>query len=269
MTLWPVVMTISLPVLLYACATPQPTVDESGHLAVGVEQIRDPLTGKLYYVACNPCTGRTPKTVAQQSAPTPMQAIPPVIPPVSAAGANENRAAVEAELQTLAKPSPPPVSPEKIANLKMEQEFTSVKRVVPFSFDRAIVGPNARLAVNELIPLAKQSEKIWVRGRTDSVGSKESNKQVAQARAATIRQEFIVAGIPKSKISTTYCTDCFIASNDSEAGRRANRRVDVELLMPSKVASALPSPVYAVADAGVNLASATNMENWHEKDARN
>ena len=72
--------------------------------------------------------------------------------------------------------------------LKTDFEFESVKRMVPFSFARAGVGPQARLAVIELISLAKKSEKIWVRGRTDSVGSTESNRLIAKARAATVRE---------------------------------------------------------------------------------
>jgi len=142
--------------------------------------------------------------------------------------------------------------------------------MVPFSFARAGVGPQARRAMIELVSMAKKSEKIWVRGRTDSVGSTESNRLIAKARAATVREEFISAGVPKSRIATTYCIDCFITSNDTEAGRRANRRVDVELLMPCAIARSLPLPVYARAeiDAPV-LTNALSIKGWHVKSENN
>lgn len=254
---------VSVPLVLYACALPQPVGMPALPQAVGIEQVRDPLTGKLYHVACNPCADRTVKTLVDPSSiqgrvvdENSQGAVNPVAPVVSVVDKPQEA------LQALAHPVP---KASETAELKLEAEFTSVKRTVPFSFARTGMGPKARLAVEELIPLAKQSAKIWVRGRTDSVGTAEANKVIAQSRASTVRQEFIAAGVPKAKIVTTYCTDCFIAPNDTEKGRRSNRRVDVELEMPTKVAKGLPSPVHAVPEIRLSLATATGMGSWQEK----
>ena len=265
---WPELAAIFVvPFVMYACALPQPTeTTVKPPLSTDVEQVRDPLTGRLYYVACNPCQAPTPKTLAL---PAPAPAVNPVsqaapIDPVATTASTQSAitSSPVAVLQTAQADHIEPVA----GGLKMDQAFESVKRIVPFSFAHAAIGPRARLAVNELVSLAKKSDKIWVRGRTDSVGSLESNRLIAKARAATVREEFISAGVPKSKISSTYSTDCFIASNDTEAGRRANRRVDVELVMPRAIARSLPPAVYAKAEISAPvLVSTSSLAGWHEK----
>lgn len=129
--------------------------------------------------------------------------------------------------------------------LKLDTEFASARRIVPFAFNRAGVGPLGKLAVKELAPLAKQAEKVNVRGRTDALGNSGANRKVALDRAQTVYNAFLREGVQKQKLRLTYCTTCFIASNDTDEGRRANRRVEVELIMPRDDIAKLPKPIYA------------------------
>jgi outer membrane protein OmpA-like peptidoglycan-associated protein len=140
--------------------------------------------------------------------------------------------------ESVAKPAEPA--------LRMDTDFASAKRIVPFAFNRVGVGPVGTLAVSELAPLAKQAQTVYVRGRTDSRGDRESNQQVALNRAFTVRSAFVNAGVARSKLRISFCTTCFIAPNDTEQGRRANRRVDVELIMPADEIAKLPKPVHAL-----------------------
>jgi hypothetical protein len=49
---------------LSACALSPPDETAAGVArAIGTEQVRDPLTGRVYFVTCNPCAVHTPKTV--------------------------------------------------------------------------------------------------------------------------------------------------------------------------------------------------------------
>jgi hypothetical protein len=123
--------------------------------------------------------------------------------------------------------------------------------------------PHLLLAVQELAPLAKLAQTVYVRGRTDARGDARANREVALNRAYTVHRAFIRAGVEESKLRVSYCTSCFIASNETEEGRRANRRVDVELIMPAAELARLPKPVYALdypADAGARLALAQSLE---------
>lgn len=129
--------------------------------------------------------------------------------------------------------------------LKMDTEFASARRIVPFAFNKVGVGPRGLLAVKELAPLAKQAEKVYVRGRTDGLGGADANRKVALDRAYTVFYAFLREGVQKNKLRLTYCSTCFAAANDTEEGRRLNRRVEVELLMPPDAIAKLPKPVHA------------------------
>jgi hypothetical protein len=77
--------------------------------------------------------------------------------------------------------------------------------------------------------LARESDRIVISGRTDSVGPDEVNQQLALARALAVRN-FIRDAVPD--LPNVIAIDakgrcCFIAPNDDEGGRSRNRRVEV------------------------------------------
>lgn len=132
--------------------------------------------------------------------------------------------------------------------LKLDGELASVQRVIPFAVSMTRLGPKGRQAFAEIVPLAKKAERVNVRGRTDSSGNREENRRLAKARATTVLSAFVHEGVARKKLKATYCTRCFIASNDTADGRRTNRRVDIEVIMPAKLALRLPRPVYSAPD---------------------
>lgn len=129
--------------------------------------------------------------------------------------------------------------------LKLDGDFASAKRIVPFAFNKVGVGPRGKAAVKELLPLAKKSERVYVRGRTDGTGNTPSNRKVAHDRAYTVFKAFRNGGIERKKLRLTYCTHCYVANNDTEEGRKLNRRVEVEMIMPRDQIARLPVPVHA------------------------
>ncbi len=160
-----------------------------------------------------------------------------------------------------AKPKPAPLvlaaaststsgaAPSHSPGLKLDTELASVQRIVPFAVSTAALGPNGRKALAEIVPLAKQAERVNVRGRTDSSGNRKQNRQLAKARATSVMFAFVAEGVARKNLKATFCTTCFVASNDTTAGRRTNRRVDIEVVMPAKLARNLPKPVYSALDA--------------------
>ncbi|PMZ85166.1 MULTISPECIES: OmpA family protein [unclassified Pseudomonas] len=83
---------------------------------------------------------------------------------------------------------------------------------------------------------------IVIAGHTDAVGSDEHNLQLSRARAAAVREWMQrMGGIPDSCFAVQgFGKSQPIASNDTEAGRQANRRVDIRLV-PEVGACALPT----------------------------
>lgn len=159
----------------------------------------------------------------------------PNTPPIAVA--QEDRKGRSSETMPSSIAASAPVT----APLKLDTQFASAKRIVPFEYSRAELSEESLKIFNELLPLAKQAQAVKVRGTTDSSGVPAVNKSLAISRAVLVTKRLISNGVPATKIRTTYCTTCFIASNSSDQGRRSNRRVDIELILPSSKVAALPS----------------------------
>ncbi len=82
--------------------------------------------------------------------------------------------------------------------------------------------------VEKAIDVFPRSELI-IEGHTDSHGGDESNQKLSQARAESVQQYMINAmRIPTYRlIATGYGETRPIASNETESGRRHNRRIDI------------------------------------------
>lgn len=88
-------------------------------------------------------------------------------------------------------------------------------------------------SLEEVVDLlqTEPNKKIRVEGHTDSSGEAEANVALSQQRADAVREALIGLGVAADRITSTGMGEDFpIASNEDEAGRARNRRVDVILL---------------------------------------
>jgi outer membrane protein OmpA-like peptidoglycan-associated protein len=73
----------------------------------------------------------------------------------------------------------------------------------------------------------KATARIQISGHTDNVGNPETNKTLSLKRAEACRAYLISAGIDGSRIEALgYGDERPIATNDHEAGRQQNRRIE-------------------------------------------
>lgn len=124
--------------------------------------------------------------------------------------------------------------------LKLDTTFASAKRIVPFELSTSDLSQEHKQMMSAFIPFAMQAERVYIRGRTDATGDPKTNQALALARAVTVKKELLAGGVPKDKLKTTYCSTCYVASNATEEGRKANRRVEIELIMPANMVEQLP-----------------------------
>jgi outer membrane protein OmpA-like peptidoglycan-associated protein len=76
---------------------------------------------------------------------------------------------------------------------------------------------------------------IEVAGHTDSTGSDQYNQQLSERRARSVAQYLISQGVKPERIITVGAGEAYpIASNDTEAGRAANRRVELTIVPVTK-----------------------------------
>ena len=72
---------------------------------------------------------------------------------------------------------------------------------------------------------------VEVAGHTDSIGSDEVNQRLSEQRAGAVAQYLQAQGVQQQRLITVGGGKRYpIASNDTEAGRAANRRVEITLV---------------------------------------
>jgi outer membrane protein OmpA-like peptidoglycan-associated protein len=73
--------------------------------------------------------------------------------------------------------------------------------------------------------------KVIVNGHTDDTGDAQHNIRISNARAESVKARLVDMGVPETRIITIgYGHNRPVASNETAAGRRANRRVEVVLM---------------------------------------
>lgn len=101
---------------------------------------------------------------------------------------------------------------------------------IRFSSEGATLMSNAELPIGELADFLQlyPSRHILIEGHTDNTGSASFNQQLSQQRANVVRKALISRGVDPARIRAVGIGEEYpIASNDTEAGRLRNRRVDV------------------------------------------
>jgi len=101
-----------------------------------------------------------------------------------------------------------------------------------YDFDSDVVKTDARTNLRELAnSLAKYPDTdLVIIGHTDQVGSSSYNQGLSERRAMAAANYLSMQGVAGSRIATRGLGETEpIASNDSESGRAANRRVEVAI----------------------------------------
>jgi len=103
---------------------------------------------------------------------------------------------------------------------------------VTFRTDSADLNAQFYKVLDGVALVAKKYDKtiIEVAGHTDSTGTADYNRQLSQRRASSVSGYLVSRGVAQARIMTAAGgEDHPIASNATEEGRTANRRVEVTL----------------------------------------
>src|SRR5262245_12032444 len=102
-----------------------------------------------------------------------------------------------------------------------------------FDFDSSVLRPEARTNLSSLSQsLGDMSGdvELLIAGHTDAVGTDEYNFGLSQRRAQSAADYLMTRGIPPSRINITGLGESEpVATNDTDAGRQLNRRVEVAI----------------------------------------
>ena len=104
---------------------------------------------------------------------------------------------------------------------------------VTFAFDSAKLNPQFDPVLDKLAQTLVEYNKtvIQIAGHTDSTGSHDYNMKLSLQRADSVKAYLESRGVPAARLVTIGAgPDYPIASNDTEAGRAENRRVEITIV---------------------------------------
>lgn len=124
----------------------------------------------------------------------------------------------------------------QLENLQLRQTESGVVVTlgdVLFESGQTQLLDEAMASLVEVVDLlqSEPDKNIRIEGHTDSTGDAETNLEISELRANSVFEALASLGVDRSRFTVVGMGEDFpIASNDTEEGRRQNRRVDVILL---------------------------------------
>lgn len=122
---------------------------------------------------------------------------------------------------------------KELAELSAQQTnrgLVVVLQDVIFDVGQASLKPGAQTKLQRMAAALQHypQRHILVEGFTDSTGNPASNRELSERRAQAVRDALTAMGISGDRIETRgYGPDRPVASNQTDAGRQQNRRVEV------------------------------------------
>jgi len=124
----------------------------------------------------------------------------------------------------------------QLENLQLRQTESGVVVTlgdVLFESGQTELREEAMASLVEVVDLlqSEPDKNIRIEGHTDSTGEAETNLEISQKRATAVFNALVSLGVDAARVIATGMGEDFpIASNETEDGRKQNRRVDVILL---------------------------------------
>lgn len=104
-----------------------------------------------------------------------------------------------------------------------------------FATGEAALSAEARTTLDTLCTFFlrnRRAEGIRITAHTDSIGSPDKNLALSQNRADSVRAILLQRGIPPEKITLDFFGESRpVSANDTEEGRRRNRRATIDVLV--------------------------------------
>ena len=117
------------------------------------------------------------------------------------------------------------------AKLADDFPFNERKIIIQFQHNSNEIPADAYQTLNRIADymIRKAETRIQIRGYTDSHGAYSYNIMISEQRANTIKNYLIAKGVkPPHMTALGLGPQDFVAGNESEEGRRLNRRVEIE-----------------------------------------
>ena len=122
--------------------------------------------------------------------------------------------------------------PEERKRVKVTEERIELNEKVHFAYDKAKIQQRSNALLTEVADVLKSNPEITVRieGHTDSRGGDSYNQDLSQRRAQSVVDFLVNRGVDTTRLKAKgFGEKRPIESNATEAGRAANRRVEIHI----------------------------------------
>lgn len=113
-----------------------------------------------------------------------------------------------------------------------QKEIDKYEKLIFFNFDSSVLKEESYAPLDEALKVLKSFVNVSfvIEGHTDSIGPVTYNLNLSNERAKSVMNYFVSKGIPSSRISSIgYGEAKPIDTNETEAGKAKNRRVEIRL----------------------------------------
>ncbi len=124
----------------------------------------------------------------------------------------------------------------EIERLRNENLKITMNNEVSFDFNSARLKPAFLTTLDKVADILQRYSRttIQITGHTDSIGSEAYNQKLSEKRARAVKRYLMDQGVEASRIRVRGMGESQPrASNETEAGRQLNRRVEM-LIIPDK-----------------------------------
>ncbi len=142
------------------------------------------------------------------------------------------REAQNAKAQAAAAQSELASAQQELADLATQTDRGMVVTLSDVLFDtgRATLKPGADRDLDRLATALKHNPnmRVMIEGHTDSVGGDDYNQALSERRAEAVADALRMRGVPENRYEVRGLGKAYpVASNDTQAGRQQNRRVEI------------------------------------------
>ncbi|HMZ76210.1 MAG TPA: OmpA family protein [Rhodocyclaceae bacterium] len=138
--------------------------------------------------------------------------------------------------KTVALPAPMPTAPKPQEPAKPQPAAAAERNpaVVHFEFARATPTEAGGSELEGALAQVRQDEAIRIVGHTDDIGTAAFNARLALRRAEFVATWLKRRGVTNPMEIEAHGKCCYVAANDSDQGRAANRRAEIHFTTTRK-----------------------------------
>lgn len=116
----------------------------------------------------------------------------------------------------------------------VEKRLNFAARGIEFESGKATLKSSSNAMLDEVVSILKEytDYNLQINGHTDNVGGVDMNMTLSQQRIDAVKAYLFAKGVPSARLEAKgYGETNPVASNDNEAGRAKNRRVELKLFI--------------------------------------